>query len=164
MQRATCKQQTTDNVAKTACNGRRQRTTDSRRHARGRREHMRNATGDTRHRRILCAASSGQRATRSMRKAFCTRQPVRNTAQTPHTRCNIRPLVPQHAANTHEHTRGTTNEVRKLAHLGAASGSLRWTLGGGLTARLVRRLRAPLISCSRRLRRADSRSFASATS
>ena len=37
---------------------------------------------------------------------------------------------------------------------------LRWTLGGGLTARLVRRLRAPLASCSRRLRRADSRSFA----
>jgi hypothetical protein len=115
-----------------ACN--RQRASDSRRHARGR-EHMRNATGDTRHRRILCAASSGQRTTSSMREAFCTRQPVRNTAQTPHTRCNIRPLVPQHAANTHENTRGTTNEVRKLAHLGALSGSLRWTLGGGPTAR-----------------------------
>jgi hypothetical protein len=35
---------------------------------------------------------------------------------------------------------------------------LRWTLGGGLAARLVRRLRAPLTSCLRRLRRADSRS------
>jgi hypothetical protein len=34
---------------------------------------------------------------------------------------------------------------------------LRWTLGGGLTARLVQGMGAPLTGCSRRLRRADSR-------
>ena len=138
----------------------RQRTTDSRRHARGR-EHMRDATRTPRHRRVSCAAGSGEPAACAK---HCTRQPVRNKAQTPHTRCNIRP-VPQHATTTYENTRGTTNEVRKLAHLGALSGSLAaLDLGRGLTARFVRRLRAPLTSCSRRLRRADSRSFASATS
>ena len=39
------------------------------------------------------------------------RQPVRNTALTPHTRCNIRP-VPQHAANTV--TRGTDTTQQAL--------------------------------------------------
>ena len=47
----------------------RQRATDSRRHARGR-EHMRDATGHTRHCRISCATSSGQRTTCSMREAL----------------------------------------------------------------------------------------------
>ena len=134
---ATCSRYRTENhtannrqrATGNACN--KQRTTYSRRHSRGR-EHMRDATGDTRHCRVSCAAGTGEPA--ACAKHF-TRQPVRNTAQTPHTRGNIRPLVPQHAANTHENTRGETNEVRKLAHLGAASGSLRWTLGGGLTAR-----------------------------
>ena len=124
MQRATCMQQTTANVATTACNGHqatrehvvcsmretprkrrqaagnacnRQRATDSRLHARGR-EHMRDATRNTRHCRISCAASSGQPAACAR---HCTRQPVRNTAQTPHTRCNIRPVT-QHATNSHE--------------------------------------------------------------
>ena len=46
--------------------------------------------------RVRRAAGSGQPAACAK---HCTRQPVRNTAQTPHTRCNIRPL-PQHAANT----------------------------------------------------------------
>ena len=39
----------------------------------------------------------------------CTRQPVRNTAQTPHTRCNTRP-GPQHPANT----RGTDNTQQEM--------------------------------------------------
>ena len=148
-----------DNGQRAACN--RQRASDSRRHARGR-EHMRDATGNTRHCRISCAAAgSGQPAACSK---HCPRQPVRNTAQTPHTRCNIRPVVPQHAANTHESTRGKTNEVRKLAHLGAASGSLAaLDLGRRPHSSLSAKV-APLTSCSRRLRRADSRSFASATS
>jgi hypothetical protein len=57
------RRQTTGN----ACN--RQRASDSRRHPRGR-EHMRDATGNTRHRRISCAAGSGQRTTSSMREAL----------------------------------------------------------------------------------------------
>ena len=136
-------QQTTGNGQRAACN--RQRASDSRRHARGS-EHMRDATRTPRHRRVSCAAGSGEPAACAK---HCTRQPVRNKAQTPHTRCNIRP-VPQHAATTYENTRGKTNEVRICR-----ARWLRWTLGGGLTARLVRRLRAPLTSCSRRLRRAD---------
>ena len=51
------------------------------------------------------AAFRVRRAAGSAQPAACakhwSRQPVRNTAQAPHTRCNIRP-VPQHAANTHE--------------------------------------------------------------
>jgi hypothetical protein len=58
-----------------------QQTADSRRRARGR-ESMRDATGNTRHCRISCAAGSGQAAACAKR---CTRQPVRNTAQTPYT-------------------------------------------------------------------------------
>jgi hypothetical protein len=81
-----------------ACN--RQRATDSRWHARAR-EH-------TRHHRLSCATGSAQRASSSMREAL-TRQLVRNTVQTPHTSCNIRP-VPQHAANT----RGADNTKQAL--------------------------------------------------
>ena len=46
--------------------------------------------------RVRRAAGRGQPAASPK---HCARQPVRNTAQTPYTRCNIRP-VPQHAANT----------------------------------------------------------------
>jgi hypothetical protein len=56
--------------------------------------------------RVRRAAGSGQAAACAKQ---CTRQPVRNTAQTPHTRCNIRP-VPQHAANP----RGTDNTQQAL--------------------------------------------------
>ena len=84
---------------------------------------MRDATRTPRHRRVSCAAGSGEPAACAK---YCTRRPVRNKAQTPHTRCNIQP-VPQHATTTYENTGGKTNEVRKLAHLGALSGSLRWS-------------------------------------
>ena len=69
--KATCgRQQTPRERQQPAGNAsNRQRATDSRRHARGR-EHMRDATGNTRHRRISCAASSGQRTTSSMREAL----------------------------------------------------------------------------------------------
>jgi hypothetical protein len=56
--------------------------------------------------RVRRAAGSGQAAACAK---YCPRQPVRNTAQTPHTRCNIRP-VPQHAANT----RGTDTTQQAL--------------------------------------------------
>ncbi len=56
--------------------------------------------------RVRRAACSGQAAAC---EKHCTRQPVRNTAQTPHTRCNIRP-VPQQAAST----RGTDTTQQAL--------------------------------------------------
>ena len=83
--------------------------------------------------RVRQAADKQQHARSVVLDNQCATRHRRHTQ-----RCNIRP-GPQHATNKHENTRGTTNEVRKLAHLGALSGSLRWTLGGGLTARLVRR-------------------------
>ena len=94
------KLQTTGN----ACN--RYRATDSRRHARGR-EHMPQETHGTAAFRVRRAAGSEQAAACAQ---HCTRQPVRNTAQTPHTRCNIRP-VPQHAASTRG--TGTTQQALK---------------------------------------------------
>ena len=56
--------------------------------------------------RVRRAAGSGQP---TVCAKHCPRQPVRNTAQTPHTRCHIRP-VPQHAANT----RGTDNTQQAM--------------------------------------------------
>ena len=111
-------QQTTCNTQQTTC----KRT---RAHASCNKE-----THGTTEFRARRAAGSGQAACAK----HCPRQPVRSTAQTPHTRCYIRP-VPQHAANT----RGTdntqqalkrtdeTNRTRTLAHLQAgtrASGCL----------------------------------------
>jgi hypothetical protein len=115
-QQATCRmQQTTDS---------RRRATDSRRHARGRVKRaytceLQRETHGTAAFRARRAAGSAQPAACAK---HCTRQPLRsslrNTARTPHTRCNIRP-VPQHAANSDAKTRGEAKEIRKLAHLGA---------------------------------------------
>ena len=61
------RQQTTGNAQRAACN--RHRATDSSQHARGR-EHMRDATGNTQHCRISCAARSGRHTPSSMREAL----------------------------------------------------------------------------------------------
>jgi hypothetical protein len=65
-----------------ACN--RQRATDSRRHARAR-EHMRDATGNTRQRHISCAASSGQRTSSSMREALNSTTSAQHGTDATHT-------------------------------------------------------------------------------
>jgi hypothetical protein len=80
-----------------ACN--RQRASDSKQYARGR-EHMRDATGNTRHCRISGAVSSVRRATSSMREALYSTtsaqhgtdaKPVTNTEPTTRSRqCNAR--------------------------------------------------------------------------
>jgi hypothetical protein len=88
-------QQTTCNTQQTTC----KRT---RAHASCNKET--HGTTDFRARRAAC---SGQAAAC---EKHCTRQPVRNTAQTPHTRCNIRP-VPQQAASTRG--TGTTQQALK---------------------------------------------------
>ena len=97
---------------------------------------MRDATGNTRHRRIPCAASSGQRATSSMREALSSTTSAQHGTDATHKmqRTTIRP-VPQHAPNTNgtDNTqqamqlRDETNEIRTLAHLGA-----RCAGGGGV--------------------------------
>jgi hypothetical protein len=69
-----------DNGQRAACN--RQRASDSRRHARGR-EHMRDATGNTRHCRISCAASSGKQ-TSSMREALSSTTSAKNGTDDTH--------------------------------------------------------------------------------
>ena len=91
--KATCgRQQTPRERQQPAGNAsNRQRATDSRRHARGR-EHMRDATGNTRHRRISGAASSGQRTTSSMREALfydnqCATRHRRHTQDATYDRC-----------------------------------------------------------------------------
>ncbi len=87
--------------------------------------------------RVQRASGSGQPAACAKR---CTRQPVRIMAQTPYTRCIIRP-GPQHAA-THMKVHGgkrTKSGSSRTSGLRRARW-LRCTLGVGLTARLVRRL------------------------
>ena len=143
--KATCGRQQTprkrQQPAGNASNG--QRATDSRRHARGR-EHMRDATGNTRHRRISCAASSGQRTTSSMREAlFSTTSAQHGTGAThkmQHTTgaaaCSKHTRSRHHAAGNAMHgMRDETKGSRKLAHLDAASGSLRrpWGVEVGLS-------------------------------
>ncbi len=99
---------------------------------------MRDATGDTRHCRISCAASSGQRTTGSMREALYSTASAHHGTDAIH---KVHHTTGAAACSyTHESARGKTKEVRRLAHLGALSGSLRWILRGGLTARLVRGL------------------------
>ncbi len=96
----------------------RHRATASRRQARGSMQRATHARCNRKHTapphfafRVRRAAGSGQPAACAK---ICTRQPARNTAQTPH-----KPM--QHAANSHENTRGAANEIRTLAHLGALS-------------------------------------------
>ena len=126
-----------DTGKRAACN--RQRASDSRRHAGGR-EHMRDATGNTRHCRISCAASSGQRTTSSMREAlFSTTSAQHGTGaahKMQHTTgaaaCSKHTRSRQHAAgNAMNGMRDETKGSRKLAHLDAASGSLRRPRSGG---------------------------------
>jgi len=72
---------------------------------------MRDATGDTRHRRISCAASSGQRATSSMREALSSTPSAQHGTDATHKmqHTTIRP-VPQHAPNTN----GTDNTQQAM--------------------------------------------------
>jgi hypothetical protein len=105
-----------------------QRATHSRRQARGR-ERMRDAKGNIRHRRISCAAGTGQRRTSSMREALYAATSAQH-AQTPYKRCNLRP-VPQHAANSHENTRVRRKKSGSSRTSGLCRARwLRWTLGG----------------------------------
>ncbi len=98
---------------------------------------MRDATGDTRHCRIPCAAGSGQRATSSVREALSSAPSAQHGTDAKHKmqHTTIRP-VPQHAPNTNgtdttqqamQCIRDETNEIRTLAHLGARCAS-----GGGV--------------------------------
>jgi hypothetical protein len=123
---------------------------------------MRDATGDTRRCRISGAAGSGQRATGSMREALYSTASAHHGTDAIH---KVHHTTGAAACSyTHESARGKTKEVRRLAHLGALSGSLAaLDLGRRPHSSLSAKV-APLTSCSRRLRRADSRSFASATS
>ncbi len=83
---------------------------------------MRDATGDTRHRRISCAAGSGQRTTGSMREALYSTTSAHHGTDAIH---KVQQTTGAAACSyTHESARGKANEVRKLAHLGALSGSL----------------------------------------
>ena len=83
---------------------------------------MRDATGDTRHCRISCAAGSGQRATGSMREALYAATSAHHGTDAIH---KVHHTTGAAACSyTHESARGKANEVRRLAHLGALSGSL----------------------------------------
>jgi hypothetical protein len=136
-QRATCdkeqaagsaqRQQTTGNAQHLTDN--RQLATASRRHAACYPCEMQQETHGTAAFRISCVASSGQRTTSSMREG-CTRQPARNTAQTPHKTMQHAPYDPCRSTqltNTQLTPRSgqwnaldETNAIRTLALLEAA--------------------------------------------
>jgi hypothetical protein len=71
---------------------------------------------------------------------------MRNTARTPHTRCNIRP-VPQHARNSHKNTRVRRKKSEALAHLGALS--VTHCHSAGQAASRLREIRCPKKTQSR---------------
>ncbi len=118
---------------------------------------MRDATGDTRHCGILCAASSGQRDTSSMRvELYSTTSAQHGTDATQdatHDRCRS-----MHQTQTEPTTRSRQcnyemraeiNGSRTLARLDAASGSLRrpcWSGGWIIGVRGVPRSRLPFLS------------------
>ena len=120
-----------DTAQKTAgpgntCN--RQRASDSRPHARAR-KHLRDATGNTRHRYISCAAISGQRTTSSMREALYSTTSAQHGTDATHKM--------QHttgAAASSKHTRNRQHAAgnalhgmrgsRTLVHLEAARAAL----------------------------------------
>jgi hypothetical protein len=138
------------NMRPAANNGQRaafkgQQTTDNRRHARGR-EHMRDATGNTRHCRFSCAEGSEQRVADNQQHA--RRIVLDNQCATRHrrhTRCNTRPYDPCHSMQQTQtepttrsrqcNVRDEANEIRTLAHLGArcgGGGGVGWSVGLGL--------------------------------
>ena len=105
------------------CN--RQRASDSRLHARGR-EHMRDATGKTRHRRISGAASSGQGTASSIPEALCPTTSAQHGSDAIHkmqhttgaAACSKHTRSRQHAAGNAMHgTRDEAKGSRTLAHL-----------------------------------------------
>ena len=91
---------------------------------------MRDATSNTQHRRISCAASSGQRTTSSMREALYSTTSAqhgrRHTQDATYDRC--RSMQQTHAEpaprSRQSNARDETNGSRTLAHLGAAPGSV----------------------------------------
>jgi hypothetical protein len=76
---------------------------------------MRDATGNTQHRRISCAASSGQRTTSSMREALYSTTRVRNTADATHKMQHTTGAAAcsKHTRNRHHAAGIETYEMRR---------------------------------------------------